>query len=101
MLHGRVHAAESVQSVIGKALDLAALLSTCSCTEAFAFACCVVTMVMSSDVLETSCLGFSSRSMKLRQQKVQNISDHKFGETAEVCKGKRINASRYEQHKKF
>ena len=24
--------------------------------------------------------------MKLRQQKVQNISDHKFGETAEVCK---------------
>ena len=44
---GRVHAAESVQSVIVKALDLAALLSTCSCTEAFAFACCVVTMVMS------------------------------------------------------
>ena len=47
MLHGRVHAAESVQSVIVKAVDLAALLSTCSCTEAFAFACCVVTMVMS------------------------------------------------------
>ena len=40
------------------------------------------------DILETSCLGFLSRSMKLHQQKVQNISDHKFGETTEVCKGK-------------
>ena len=30
---------------------------------------------------------------------MRNISDHKFGETAEVCKGKRINASWYEQHK--
>ena len=49
MLHGSVHAAESVGllSVIVKAVDLAALLSTCSCTETFAFACCVVTMVMS------------------------------------------------------
>ena len=91
----RVHAPEPVQRVIVKAVDLAALLSTCSCTDAFALALSpwsgqypgVVWPEILGKIDETA------------STKMGNISDYKFRETAEVCKGKRINASRYEQHK--
>ena len=51
------------------------------------------------NILQTSRLEFWQD--RWNSKKERNITDHKFGEMVELCKKKRINASRYEQNKNY